>query len=245
VSDKTNYRIRIYENYASKFTDAPKTFDEDYYLNWGRAQHYYLRKWLPLDNKAKILDLACGDGKLLYFFKRLGYTNITGVDISPEQVKLARQVTPNVEEANVLEWLEAHPANFDLITGLDIVEHLHKDEVLHFLDVCYGALKVGGRIVLQTPNASSPWGSAYRYNDFTHEVCFNPNSLYNILSLVGFQEIESRETNPVPLGHSVKSSIRYLIWQSIRLWLMFWNLVEIGNAGGGIFTRGFLISGKK
>ncbi len=132
MTNTTNYRARIYENYASNFQDAPETFDETAAWQWGRAQRYYLRQWLPTDKNAHIVDLACGGGKLLYFFKRMGYTNITGVDISPEQVKLAKQVTPDVEEANVLVWLEAHPASFDLISGFDIVEHFHKDEVLRF-----------------------------------------------------------------------------------------------------------------
>ncbi len=245
MTNTTNYRARIYENYASNFQDAPETFDETAAWQWGRAQRYYLRQWLPTDKNAHIVDLACGGGKLLYFFKRMGYTNITGVDISPEQVKLAKQVTPDVEEANVLVWLEAHPASFDLISGFDIVEHFHKDEVLRFLDACYGALKPGGRLVLQTPNACSPWGTVHRYNDFTHEVGFNPNALSRLLNLVGFQWIESRETGPIALGHSLKSTVRYLIWQCIRASLKLWNLAETGGAGSGVFTRVFLIAGVK
>jgi len=227
------------------FIDAPETFNETVAWQWGRAQRYYLRHWLPEDKDAQIVDLACGGGKLLYFFKRMGYTNITGVDISPEQVKLARQVTPDVEEANVLDWLEAHPASFDLITGFDIVEHFHKDEVLRFLDACHGALKPGGRLILQTPNAESPFGMSIRYGDFTHEVGLNPNALSRLLSLTGFQWIESRETGPIPIGHSIKSSIRYLIWQSIRAGLKLWNLAETGGAGSVVFTRVFLITGEK
>ena len=242
---KSNYRTRIYENYASNFQDAPKTFNDDAAWQWGRLQRYYLRDWLPEDKNAHIVDLACGGGKLLYFFKRMGYKQLTGVDISPEQVKLARQVTPDVDEANVLEWLEAHPVSLDLITGYDIVEHFHKDEVLRFLDACYAALKPGGRIILQTPNADSPWGTVDRYGDFTHEVGFNPNALSRLLSLVGFHDTDSRETGPVPIGYSVKSTIRYLIWQTIRASLKFWNIAETGDAGSGVFTRVFLITGKK
>ena len=245
MNSRLGYRTRIYENYASNFQGAPETFDEGAAWQWGRLQRYYLREWLPADKNARIVDLACGGGKLLYFFRRMGYTNITGVDISPSQVKLARQVTPDVDEANVLEWLEAHPASFDLITGFDIVEHFHKDEVLRFLDACYAALKPGGRLILQTPNAESPWGTVHRYNDFTHEVGFNPNALSRILSLVGFERIESRETGPVPLGHSLKSTVRYMIWQVIRAGLKIWNLAETGGAGSGVFTRVFLIAGEK
>lgn len=75
----------------------------------GRLYRFYIRDWLPVDKSTNIVDLDCGGGKLLYFFKRMGYQNITGVDISPEQAKLAKQVTSNVQEANVLDYLEHVP----------------------------------------------------------------------------------------------------------------------------------------
>ena len=243
--NNTGYRTRIYENYATNFQDAPTIFDETAAWRWGRAYRHYLRRWLPEDKNAMIVDLACGGGKLLYFFKRMGYGNITGVDISPEQVRLARQVTHGVEEADILDWLESRPARFDLITGFDIVEHFHKDEVLRFLDACHHALKPGGRLILQTPNADSPWGMSIRHGDFTHEVGFNPNALSRLLALVGLSRVESRELGPVPVGHSVKSTVRYLIWQSIRAGLKLWNLAETGSAGSGVFTRVFVITCEK
>ena len=92
----------------------------------------------------------------MYFFKVLGYTNLIGVDISPEQVNLARQVILNVYEDEVLSWLEEHNNEFDLITGFDIIEHLYKPAVLQFLDYCFKALKPGGLLILETQNAESP-----------------------------------------------------------------------------------------
>lgn len=240
-----DYRSRIYKRYATNFQDAPETFPEDAALRWGRGYNHYLRNWLPVNKNAAILDVACGGGKLLYFFKNTQYQNITGVDISPEQVKLARQVTPNVDEANILDWLEAHPSAFDLITGLDIIEHLDKPEVLRFLDAIYNALKPDGQLILQTLNAESPWGGSIRYGDFTHEVGFNSNGLSRLLKFTGFQDVEARETGPVPWGYSMISSIRFVIWQSIRLGLKIWNLAETGSAGSGVFTRVFLIKGVK
>lgn len=243
LSERQDYRDRIYERYATLFQDAPEEFDEQATRRWGDLYRHYLNGWLPKDKKAQIVDLACGGGKLLYFFKCNGYENFEGVDLSPEQVKLARQVAPDVHEADVLDWLEANPGRFDLITGLDIVEHFKKPEVLRFLDASFHALKPGGRLVLQTPNADSPWGLGIRYGDFTHEVGFNTNSLTRLLRLTGFDGIEARETGPVPWGHSWRSTARYAIWQMIRCWIKIWNLAELGDTGSGVFTRSFLISG--
>ena len=240
-----SYRARIYKHYASKFQDTTENFDLAAALRWGRGYNYYLRNWLPVNKSAAIADVACGSGKLLYFFKNSGYQNITGVDISPEQVKLAKQVISDVYEANILDWLEANPGAFDLITGLDIIEHLDKSEGLRFLDASYTALKPGGQLILQTPNADSPWGGSIRYGDFTHEVGFTSNLLSRLFKLSGYQDVVAREQGPVPWSYSMISSIRYLIWQFFITGLKIWNLVEIGSTGSRVFTRVFLIKGKR
>ena len=167
------------------------------------------------------------------------------MDISAEQVELARQVLPDVTQADALEFLHDSPSSYEMLTGLDIVEHLTKEEVLHFLDGCFRALKPRGRLILQTPNAESPWGSGLRYGDVTHEVCFTPNALSRLLRLCGFVEVEVREQGPVPLGHSCKSTIRFILWQVIRLGLKTCNLAETGGAGSGTLTRNFLVSARK
>ncbi len=239
------YRERIYENYASNFQDAGPQFDVAASRAWGRAYRHYLRRWLPAHREAAILDVACGGGGLLHFFKEQGYTRLEGVDLSPEQVALARQVVPDVACENAIDFLERRQNAFDLITGLDIVEHLQKPEVLRFLDAAFRALRPGGRLILQTPNADSPWAAALRYGDFTHEVCFNSNALGRLLKLAGFGGIEFRELGPVPLGYSLAATLRAGVWQVFRLVLKIWNLAEIGSSGSGIFTRVFVISAVK
>jgi len=238
-----DYRVRIYERYASRFQSAPGVIDVNAARRWGKAYHHYLRGWLPEHRDARILDVACGGGKLLQFYLDAGYIDVHGVDLSPEQVALARQVTPNVAQANVLDYLAENPGRFDLISGLDIVEHFRKDEVLQFLDLCFAALKPGGRLVLQTPNAESPWGTYHRYNDLTHELAFNPNALSRLLDLVGFEAIVAREQGPVRWGYSVASTLRWCVWQCIRAGLKAWNVAETGDAGSGVFTRVFLLTG--
>src|SRR5712672_2207231 len=115
----SDYRERIYARYASAFQDANPQFDYAGAERWGTAYDSYLRGWLPVDKTAPILEVACGYGRLLYFFKQRGYTNVTGVDISPSQVVVARQVCAKVVEQNVLDFLRQHPGEFELITAFD------------------------------------------------------------------------------------------------------------------------------
>jgi 2-polyprenyl-3-methyl-5-hydroxy-6-metoxy-1,4-benzoquinol methylase len=241
----SNYRERIYAAYGKNFQDTPENFDYIASLRRGKTWRYHLRSWLPESKTARIVDLACGGGQLLHFFTEQGYQRVEGVDISPDQVALSRQLTPNVTHGDIIDFLVANSRHFDLITGFDIIEHLHKEEALHFLDAAYGALKPGGRLILQTPNAEGPWGSQHRYNDFTHELGFTPNALNRLLRVAGFSCNEIRECAPPPYGVSVFSSVRSMLWQLIRLQLMLWNLIETGHTGDRVFTRVFLITGIK
>ena len=141
--------------------------------------------------------------------------------------------------------MKAHAESFDLITALDLIEHFHEPEVLRFLDACHAALKPGGRLILQTPNAESPWGSTMRYGDFTHEVGFTPNALTRLMQLVDFDAVVARELGPVPWSYSAASTIRWIAWQTIRAGLESGDLAETGATGSGVFTRVFVISGRE
>lgn len=235
--------MRIYDKYASCFQDAPGQFDSTAANHWGRAYESYLKGWLPKRKDTTILEVGCGGGRLLHFLKTRKYTNFTGIDISSEQILLAQQVTNMVVQTDAIEFLKAKQNEIDLIIGLDFIEHLYKDEVFDFLTHCHKTLRPDGHIILQTPNAQSPFGPSIFYGDFTHEICFTPKGLQHILNLCGFHKFQIRETDPVV--HGFASTIRYIFWQMIRLIMKLWNLIETGNCEDAVFTRTFLISAHK
>jgi 2-polyprenyl-3-methyl-5-hydroxy-6-metoxy-1,4-benzoquinol methylase len=233
-----SYRQRIYERYASVFKAGSAEVDDAAIDRWGGAYDAYLAGWLPESRDAAIADLACGPGWLLRWFARRGYRELSGVDVSPEQVALARRHAAGVEAGDLVAFLRARPQRFDLLTGIDIVEHFTKDEVLDFLDACRGALRPGGSLVLQTPNGDSPFAGTVRYGDFTHETCFTPALLTQLLELMGFAEVECRECGPVARGPA--SLVRAAMWRTIRQMVRLWNLAETGGAGSGVYTRVFV-----
>jgi 2-polyprenyl-3-methyl-5-hydroxy-6-metoxy-1,4-benzoquinol methylase len=238
-----DYRSRIYEKYSThvhRKSEPVSLADAD---AWGEPYDTFLRGWLPANKDAAILDVACGYGRLLRFFAKRGYSRVTGIDISPEQVALAKQIHPDVVHTEALEFLQARPAGFDLITAFDLIEHLHKDEAIRFLDACHNALRPGGRLVLQTPNADSPCGTMHRYNDFTHEIGLNPNALSWLMGICGFKQFEAREQGPVP--HGIASSIRFVLWKLLRLKILMEMLIETGSTGSGVTTRVFIASAVK
>jgi hypothetical protein len=112
--------------------------------------------------------------------------------------------------------------------------------VLHVSDLA-GHFEMAA--VRDTPNSDSPMGMAIRYGEFTHEVCFNPDSLSRLMRLAGFEAIEARETGPVPWGYGLKSTLRARVWPCIRAALGAWNIAEVGHVGHGAFSRVFLMTG--
>lgn len=240
-----NYRERIYSRYATVYQDASSKFDEKAAERWSRPYNKYLKNWLPGARDARILEVACGGGGLLYFLKQKGYKKIEGIDISREQVELSRQVLDEkrVHEGDAIHFLERHNICFDMIVGLDVIEHFTKDEVMDFLDACFRSLRPGGRLILQTPNLDSPFGGGVRYGDYTHELGFNANSLSRLLTLTGFTGVEFREMGPV--AHGIPSFVRWFLWQGLKGIIRAWNLIEMGTSGGGICTRVILASARK
>ncbi|MCX5784284.1 MAG: class I SAM-dependent methyltransferase [Elusimicrobia bacterium] len=234
--EQFEYRKKIYPKYTSHMTGYANLSEDDY-VRWGEAAASYLNGWLPQNKQAQCLDVACGAGHLLHMLKTKGYSNLTGIDISPEQVATAKRIWGNVFEANVLDFLQQHPESFDLITGFDVIEHFTKNEVFEFLGGACRALRPGGILILQTINAESPFGLKVRYGDFTHELAFDVNGLERLLSITGFVNIKARECGPYV--HGLKSLIRKILWNLIRQGIKVWNLAETGSPGSCVFTRVF------
>lgn len=238
MSTEMEYRTRIYAKYSTEKLPHVLELDEGGYRRWAEGCSYRLRGWLPRSRDARCLDVACGHGNFLFLLQEAGYHNITGIDLSPEQVTMARRVWHDVQHGNALEYLVGKTNEFDLITCFDMIEHLRKDEILSFLDLAQTAIRPGGALIIQTPNAESPWGAMHRYHDFTHETGFDPHSLAHILRLAGFDDFEARECGPYV--HGMRSAVRATLWRSIHAGLALWNLAETGSQGSGVYTRNFL-----
>lgn len=242
-SGRDEVRDQVYGSYVSHKMRLIRAYDDDSLTRWSDNTYRQIRKWLPEDRDAVILDAGCGHGNLLHLLSSRGYRNIEGVDRSDEQVALARRVAGRVTCADLFHYLEAREAAYDLVLAFDLIEHFERSEVLAFLGAVFRALRPEGLIVLQTSNADSPWLVSERYADFTHEIAFNPHSLEHLLRLTGFVDYTASETGPVV--HGVPSAIRWAVWRMIRGGLAVWNLAETGSAGSGIYTRVFRARARK
>ena len=242
---ETDYRAEIYRDYARVVHGKGAAFDRRAADRWEPCLNYYLRGWLPAHRDAEVVDLGCGDGRLLYLLSKRGYRNLMGVDASESQTAIARQVVGSVRTMDALDYLRRSAGTADLLLAIDVVEHLTRNEALDFISLCASRLRPGGRLILQTPNAASPFFGAVRYGDVTHEQCFTPGSLSALLTRAGLTGIEAREAGPVPWRYSLRSTVRYGCWRIIRCAFALVNLIETGDADPGILSRVFLVSAIK
>lgn len=181
-----SYRDILYSDYSATF-GGQKTLD----VAVQHAQYAATYDSLPSNRDAAIADLGCGKGEWLAWMASKGFSKLTGVDLSPADLAIARQNDPSRTwiEGNVITFLESQNNAFDLLHAKDIIEHFTKDEFIRFLTAAKKALKPGGELWLLTFNAQSPLSSAIRYGDFTHEIGLTPASMAQCLRACGFSHI--------------------------------------------------------
>lgn len=236
-------RDRLYERYRSN-QSAINPDDE-------RTQRApYIRRLIsthfPSDKDARILDLGCGSGTLLYFLRQMGYKNISGIDSSPEQVEQARQLGfANVSHADAFTFLETvADDSYEAVAAFDIIEHLTKSELLHLADEIYRTLGPGGVWIIHAPNAEGFLGSRVRYADLTHEQAFTPASVEQLARAAGFRSSECFED--APIAHGPKSLARLIVWKAGRGLLRLFFMAETGDTGrNAIFSQNLLALARK
>jgi SAM-dependent methyltransferase len=104
--------------------------------------------------RPRILDIGCGTGANLEMLAEFGEAE--GVDISPDALAFCRQRgLQNVHQGEA-EHLPYEDSSFDLVTALDVVEHLDHD--VRGLSEMRRVLRPGGFALLFVPAFMFLWG---------------------------------------------------------------------------------------
>ena len=104
--------------------------------------------------RPRILDVGCGTGANLQMLSRFGVAE--GVDVSVAALDFCRARGLAEVKQGAAESLPYEDAAFDLVTGLDVVEHL--DDDIAGLKEMRRVLRPGGRAVLFVPAFMFLWG---------------------------------------------------------------------------------------
>lgn len=194
-------------------TKAPTTFDYDaidagYYdrvfdkaqgiqSKWHHLKFDRIRKYLEPNQYH--LDIACGPGT---FIGTLDETiKSVGVDIASPQIAYARDKygAPHRQFELVDGGRLPFSSNtFDVLTCIELAEHLPVDECRALFEEAGRVAKPGGRFLVTTPDYGGLWPAlewilnrvgevSYEDQHITH---FTRRSLLSLLAEAGFEEIE-------------------------------------------------------
>jgi cyclopropane fatty-acyl-phospholipid synthase-like methyltransferase len=140
---------------------------------------------------AQILEFGVGWGRNLLALRSLGARDTRGVDVSPEQVALARDVgletvTLVAPDEDLVQRFG--DARFDLLLAIDVIEHLSLPQMERFATAVRTMLSPNGLLVVQVPNDLAPL-NPIRCGDLTHLRAFTPESLRQFFSLAGVEPL--------------------------------------------------------
>lgn len=178
-------RIEPFDSFWEAPDDVEKGFS-----TFGRFYaHNYLDQF-PSDRSARILVISCGPGYMVNLLVERGYTNVIGIDSSPEKIAVARRRNLDCRVARVFGFLEGNQQPFDLIFGEQEVNHLTKSEILAFLQACRRNLRDGGTLIVHSINGANPMvGSESRAGNFDHYNSFTEYSLKQVVEYCGFRNV--------------------------------------------------------
>lgn len=240
-ANAADYQKRLYEKYISAGAVGTNlTSIADLRPRLPYLQRI-VRKFFPADRGARVLDLGCGHGELLYAARQLGYVHLFGIDVSAEQVQAAHRLgITEAKECDLFTALGGQAAgSIDVVVTFDVIEHLSKPDLLSLIDEVRRVLKPSGSWLIHTVNAESPFFGRVRYGDFSHETAFTRRSLTNLLKASNFGDVQCFEDPIVP--HGISSFVRLFLWRIIRLCLRLYMVVETGDSGReSVFSQNLL-----
>jgi 2-polyprenyl-3-methyl-5-hydroxy-6-metoxy-1,4-benzoquinol methylase len=224
----TSYKERLYENYLAghlvpRKGDASLASLEARSARWEKT----MRRFLPPDRAARIADLGCGYGALVWWLQREGYVNACGVDLSAELIEQGRRLgVANLYHGDLAEFLRTRGAESDLLVARDLFEHLPKADLIDVLALCRASLRPGAALVIQVPNGESPLAGRIIYGDYTHETAFTQSSIGQVLRAAGFGSVTCLPVRPVVYG--IRSALRAAAWRVIEAAIIVAIIAETG-----------------
>lgn len=123
---------------------------------WYRGRRRVIRAELdrlPLPANARVLDAGCGSGRTLQ--ELVAYGEVCGIELDAEAAEMARRREHGDVRVGRLEQLPWSDEAFDLITCLDVIEHVPDDvaALAELRRVC----RPGGWLLVTVPAYQALW----------------------------------------------------------------------------------------
>jgi SAM-dependent methyltransferase len=225
------------------FWEAPEDIEKGY-SSFGQ---FYRANYLPhirVEKTARILVTSCGSGYFVHLLNQEGYSNVLGIDSDAEKVRYATERGLNCLTERAFPFLQNTRETYDLIFAEQEINHLTKDEILAFLDLCRARLRDSGELIVHCLNGANPiTGTEALAQNFDHYNTFTEYSLRQILDYSGFVDV-----NVLPLNLYVfyGNPLNYVALLADRINTLIFriNFILYGKHNR-IFTKKIAAVGKK
>ncbi len=166
--------MQAYDSIAEEYRDSKQLPFRDH------LERYTLFQLLGDVRGKTVLDMACGEGFYTRLLKRAGASEVTGVDISAEMIRLAED--QEARHPLGCRYVRADAAAFqpegtvDRVVAMYLLNYARTAEELgRFCRACHDALKPGGRLIGVNDNVRNvPTGTASLAKYGLERSCPNP-----------------------------------------------------------------------
>ena len=160
-----------------------------------------------------VLDIGCGWGGMALYLNQVAGVSVTGVTLSEEQLKVARQRANDAGVADQVKFelidYRAVSGTFDRIVSVGMFEHVGAAHYDEFFATCHHLLKRDGVMLLHT---IGKLGSAGSPDPFTDKWVFPGYHLPSLSQMAGSSE-------KVRLIASDVETLRVHYAYTLRAWL--------------------------
>lgn len=192
----------IYVNPRPIDEDMAKFYPSEYHRNEGLQRVFKsiiqmadpkLKLLLFYKRNGKILDVGCGSGDLLFFFKERGFQTY-GVDINQKGCRLAKERVGETIFNCELADCNFPPNTFDVVTLNHSFEHMR--DPVDCLRKIHRILKDNGILFISVPNIEcfqfKLWRAKYTGLDIPrHLYHYSPKTIKDMISNCGFNVIKT------------------------------------------------------
>ena len=128
-----------------------------------------------------VLDIGCGAGNMIHHLRKYG--TVQGIEVDERPVAMAQQRGYDVRLGDATQHIPFADASFDLVTALDVIEHVDADEAI--LREAYRVLRPNGILTISTPAFMWLWSHNDVLNGHKHR--YTPQELRERVERAGFK----------------------------------------------------------
>ena len=202
------YQDKYYQNENATYEKHYEDIELSYFYNKVEQKNYVIKKIINQKNHQSILDIGCGEGFTLGYYKEKGW-NITGVNFSNFGIKTNNpQLLPFLIQGDIFDEVNKLVKNnkkYDVVWLDNVLEHVIDPKNL--IQQCYNLTNNGGVLVVEVPNDYSDFQRILLHSKKItkkyweafpdHLSYFSNKSLRNLCKSIGWETVKIISDFPI------------------------------------------------